>query len=381
MSKHTNRNMRKEVDEAKSNIDITTIFAVGVSDYEYLRPLSGPSLDLRIIRSIFVEDPATNLYNENQLIQIENPSSSELRKELLNFADKRRSRGDIVIFYFSGHGSVLGGREFVLCTKDSRFNNSLEGGGILSTSSVLFKDIVYTFLSVDVIPIFILDSCFSSTVALADNIQLDQINQIVQNDAFIFGNMYTMLCSSSTDVESKDTPEGGLFTIRLFEAIQNGINSVYYRNKPLLNISDITIPLTERLSKDGYALPRSFFGPQVPQIAICKNTGYQPETETFPASYCKIIEYIWNEGNPREVLIDELGNKLGRGVYSNHSKLSLQPWGLLEDGQSIKHRKLTERGKLFALGRLAVPKKIMKDPNTWEWIPDPKSGLIFIKDI
>ena len=373
--------MRDEVDEARRNIKITKIFSVGVSDYDYLRSLSGPTFDLRKIRSIFLENQHTSLYDESQFIELINPTSSELRSEILNFADDRRARGDIVIFYFSGHGSVLGGREFVLCTKDSRFNSLIEGGGILSTSSVLFKDIIYTFLSVDVIPVFILDSCFSSTVALAGNLQLDQINQIVQNDGYIFGNTYTMLCSSSTDVESKDTPDGGVFTIRLHETIQNGIKTGVYRNKPLLNITDITNPLTESLSKDGYVLPRIFFGPQVPQIAICKNTGYQPETESFPPSYRKIIEHIWNSGNPKEILIDELGNKLGRGVYSNHSKLSLQPWGLLEDGQTEKYRKLTERGKLFAQGRLAIPKRIMKDPQTWEWVPDPRSHFVYINDV
>jgi hypothetical protein len=154
-----------------------------------------------------------------------------------------------------------------------------------------------------------------------------------------------------------------------------------YRNKPLLTLNDITNQLTERLSKDGYSLPRIFIGSQVPKIAICKNKGYHPETESFPPSYRNIVEYIWNNGNPREVLIDELGDKFGRGVYSNHSKLSLKPWDLLEDGETQNYRKLTERGELFASGELAIPKRIMKDPYTWDWVADPNSYFVFINDV
>lgn len=64
--------MRDEVDEARRNIEITKIFSVGVSDYDHLRPLSGPTFDLRKIRSIFLENQDTSLYDESQFIESKN---------------------------------------------------------------------------------------------------------------------------------------------------------------------------------------------------------------------------------------------------------------------------------------------------------------------
>lgn len=378
MSKATNRQIQSQVTEARKNLAMTTIFAVAVSDYQYIRKLRGAEQDLVKIRQVFVDNPATSLYSEEQFVPLANPTSAELRQAVLKFTESRGARGDIVIFYFSGHGSVLGGREFLLCTTDSRLSQRIDGGGIISTSAVLFRDIVHSFSSVDIRPVFIIDACFSGTIALADNFQ---IGQMVQNEAFTFGNMYGLLCSSSSEAESKDTSEGGVFTIRLHESAINGLSDSFYKNKPLLTLGDIAIPLVESLSRDGYPLPRLFFGPQLPQIGITKNTQFQPEFETFPPMYRQIVEFIWNEGDHREVHIEELGQEIGRGAYSNHSKLSLSPWGLLQDGQSRSHRVLSKRGILFSQGKLSIPRRIIKDPDSWEWVADPESEMILISGV
>ena len=72
---------------------------------------------------------------------------------------------------------------------------------------------------------------------------------------------------------------------------------------------------------------------------------------------------------------------MGRGAYSNHSKLSLTPWDLLQDGQSRSHRILNERGVQFAQGNLAIPRHIIKDPSTWEWVADPEAEMVLITDV
>ena len=191
MSKATNQLIQEQVTEARKNIGITTIFTVGVSEYDHMRRLSGPTLDLESIRRCFIENSDTSLYGEQQLIEIADPTSDELRTQVTEFAENRRARGDIVIFYFSGHGGVLAGGKFLLCTKDTRVSQSLDGGGLLSTSAVLFQDIVHTFSSVDCRPIFIIDACFSGTSALEQGFQ---IGQMVQNEAYSFGNSYALLC-------------------------------------------------------------------------------------------------------------------------------------------------------------------------------------------
>jgi hypothetical protein len=36
---------------------------------------------------------------------------------------------------------------------------------------------------------------------------------------------------------------------------------------------------------------------------------------------------------------------------------------------------------LFINGELAIPKRIIKEPLTWEWIADPDAEMVFISDI
>lgn len=377
MSKATNRLIQGQVDEARRNIGLTTIIAIAVSNYQYLPRLTGPQRDIELIQEIFIGNPTLRIYEVNQFIPLMDPTSAQLRQTVLDYAVGRGFRGDVVIFYFSGHGSVLAGGEFLLCTTDSR-TGGLEGAGVISTSAVLFRDVVLALSSCDVRPIFIIDACFSGTTALANGFQ---IGQMVQNEVFTFGNSYGLLCSSSAEVMSKDTPQGGAFTLRFHQSVLEGLGDAIGRNKPLLTINDIASPLNDHLARDGYPLPRLFIGPQLPTIALSKNSQYQPESESFPPSYKRIVEIIWNDGNPREVHIDELGEIVGRGAYSNHSKLSRPPWGLLEDGQSGSYRRITERGILFINGELAIPKRIIKEPLTWEWIADPDAEMVFISDI
>ncbi len=377
MSKAINRLIQEQVTEARRNIGLTTIIAIAVSGYQHLPQLVGPREDLEMVRDLFIGNPEISLYRENQFIPLLDPTSAQLRKTILDYAVDRGARGDVVIFYFSGHGSVLAGGEFLLCTTDSR-TSGLEGGGVISRSAVLFRDVVLALSSCDVRPIFIIDACFSGTTALANGFQ---VGQMVQNEVFTFGNSYGLLCSSSAEVASKDTPQGGAFTVRFHQSVLDGLGNAVDRNKPLLTISDIASPLNDHLARDGYPLPRLFIGPQLPTIAPSKNSQSQPESESFPPSYKQIVEIIWNDGNPREVHIDELGEIVGRGAYSNPSKLSLPPWGLLEDGQSGSYRKITERGILFIKGELAIPKRIIKEPLTWEWIADPDAEMVFISDI
>jgi hypothetical protein len=377
MSKATNRLIQEQVTEARRNIDLTTIIAVAVSGYRHLAPLAGPRRDLDMIREIFVENPDTRLYREDQLITLLDPTSAQLRVSVLQYAESRGARGDVVIIYFSGHGSVLGGGEFLLCTTDSR-TSGLEGGGVLSTSAVLFKDIALTLSSCDVRPVFIIDACFSGTTALADGFQ---IGQMVQNETFTFGNTYGLLCSSSAEVESKDTPQGGAFTLRFHQSIQEGSGNASDRNRPLLTVNDITIPLLDHLARDGYPLPRLFVGPQLPQIAIAKNTQYQPERIRFEPYMKRLVEHLWNKGNPREIAIRALRQNEWMGAYGNHRKLSYSPWQLLEDGSSRRHRRLTKRGEEFARGDLQIVESIIKDPGTWEWVADPYAEMISISDV
>jgi hypothetical protein len=76
---------------------------------------------------------------------------------------------------------------------------------------------------------------------------------------------------------------------------------------------------------------------------------------------------MWNGGKPKTLTLLEVSAKVGHGAYGNHSKLSLAPWALVENGKNKRERRLTERGKDFMRGKLSIPSVIVRDPDSAEW--------------
>jgi hypothetical protein len=95
----------------------------------------------------------------------------------------------------------------------------------------------------------------------------------------------------------------------------------------------------------------------------------------------RIVELLWDNGNPIEVTISDIGKKLGNTAYANHRKLSLPPWQLLEDSERPKFRRLTARGERFARGDISIPKKLIRDPISWEWVQGPGTDRITISEV
>jgi len=95
----------------------------------------------------------------------------------------------------------------------------------------------------------------------------------------------------------------------------------------------------------------------------------------------RIVELLWNLSNPVEKTKAEIGIQIGQGAYANHSKLSLPPWGLVEDGNGPKTRRLTSKGKAFASGEVKIPKNIIRDPLSGRWVPAPGTKRVYIREI
>ncbi|MCJ7434350.1 MAG: caspase family protein, partial [Anaerolineales bacterium] len=117
-----------------------SIIAIGVERYENMRPLFGPSSDIKNIRSMLTVMPDTALFNDSQFIEVLNPSSAELRQQITNYVLGRSASGDILIFYFSGHGIALGSMDFGFCTVDTNIHPG--AGSVLPFTLVKFSEIM-----------------------------------------------------------------------------------------------------------------------------------------------------------------------------------------------------------------------------------------------
>lgn len=131
----------------------------------------------------------------------------------------------------------------------------------------------------------------------------------------------------------------------------------------------------------GVPLSRCFVGRDFPILPISKNPSLQPQTESFTPYMRQIVELLWNNGNPVDLPISEFSAKIGQGAYANHSKLSLQPWELVEDAGSNNVRRLTSRGAKFAKGKFRIPRLIARDPFSGEWKAATQTEKIRINEV
>lgn len=294
----------------------------------------------------------------------------------MDYVDSRSAHGDILLFYFSGHGCIIGDNNFGFCLTDTRLN--AESGLVVPLSVLSFREVVQTLSTFDVHPAFIIDACFSGATARA---VVPTIGALIDHELYMqVAGSYGLLCSSNADTTSIDTNTGGVFTKALYSIVSEGLSDRQQRHWPFITLRGLSSPLQERLAQEGSSLPKCYIGPDLPEIPIARNVSFKPQSEYFSPQMRKVVEHLWNKGAPREATGSELGKIAGAGAYGNHSKLSLPPWNLLEGGQSKRSRRLTRRGKHFAQGKVRIPKRIIKDPITWKWVAVPKTERIFINE-
>lgn len=372
--------MREHIEESiLAEIDRTQIIAVGVADYQHLPRLEGTINDLEAIQNVFVSNEETALYPVEKVISLENPSTGELRDVLLEYTHSRSARGDILIFYFSGHGYVSGNGDFSLCLTDAV--KGFDDSGVLALSTLPISEIIQSLSAVDVYPCFILDACFSAASAKVGHVNVGM--GIEYEVSKLLGNSYAILASSSPDAYSKETADGGFFTQAICETLISGLP--LDQNDPHISLRNLPIPVDKKLTQIGAPLSRLHIGHSFPEIAIAINPAFDPQvrSERFTRSYIGLLNYAWNNGDPICFSLDEIRKDLPSG-YGNHRKFEYI-WGLLEDSElpnGKRCRRLTQKGIDFMKGEVQIYREMQKDPEQPNnWMPTEGSELISIEEI
>ncbi len=359
-----------------ANADRVNVIAAGVWQYDNLAPLRGPEKDLQLMRALLTDRSSGCLFKETQLAFLTNPTSATLRNCLRKYATSRSAHGDILIFYFSGHGCRVGENDYGLCCIDAELD--AERKSTIPLSVLNFRDIIRTLAIVEVHPIFILDACYSGlsaepAITPAEGTIQDSLQRH-------WGGSYGILCSSHEMAASYDSYEGGVFTRALCEVARQGRSDKEGKRWPFITLEDLAGPLRETLTKKGHPLSRCHIGPDLPRVPIVRNSAYRALSIRFSPYMRKTIDLLFKRGKPYEATIADIRDTAGPGPYGNHRKLSLKPWRLVEDGSSIKSRKLTERGIKFAKGKLCIPRQIICDPITKAWQKKNGTHLIYISE-
>lgn len=363
------------IDQVVENLGRTSIIGVAISNYDHLPNLIGAAKDIKVIKELFISNAETSLYDKSNTDFYLNITSDKFRSIFTEYALSRSARGDILILYFSGHGGVIS-NQFEFCLSDSALG--YEGNGLLPTTTVSFRDVLHTLTSFDIHPIFIIDSCFSGMTAPSgyETITSEMNTQIEST----MSKSYAMLASSSPYSSSTESYDGGRFTQALNTILINGLEEDPDRHFPFINLVQIASPLQKELTKIGSPLSKCYVGSDLPHVAISKNVSFKPDTITLSPYMVNIIDFLWNDRDPITATRADLTKNVGPGAYGNHSKLSLPPWNLLEDAKEKGYRQLTKKAIRFASGKIALPRTIIRDPLSWEWIPAPWTKSVSFSD-
>ena len=354
------------------------IIVAGVWDYEdsALRGLSGPEKDVAMVSRLFSKGSQLGLFADAQINVLKNPTVEELRTVFDDYAYSRSATGDILIFYFSGHGATLGNNQFGFCLKDTKV---MPGGSFSPLSTLSFDAIALTLTAAQVHPIFIIDACNSGKAGQYDpNKLIDKMQEQIQATA---SRSYGLFCACYPEGLAEETTEGGAFTKAICDLASVGIAENSHQRFQYLTLADLQAPVQRRLEQIGAPLSKLYVGNDLPQFPLVRNMKYRPRSEAITGYHRQILDLLWNEGKPQSVSLTDIRNKCGAGAYGNHSKLSLGPWDLVEDAVDTRHRRLTERGRQFVIGQLKVPRKIILDPQTQAWRADDDVQWISYSDI
>ncbi len=353
----------------KDLVSRITIMAVGINKYRdsRLRNLRGAFKDVEKLKNLLTKNKKTAMYKSGQFIELLDPTSVEFKESINKYVLDRSADGDILILYFSGHGIAIGRDDFGFCTLDTIIHPISKIA--LPFSVVKFSEILQSLNTVSVIPIIIIDACYSGIAGKSLEIPPIEVISTIQNQTHtVAASSYALLCSCSELEPSIDTPDGGVFSSQLAKIITEGEKKDGV-DPSILTLHDVFNILSENvLSTNINTIPRLYLGPTLPKFPFALNTKFKTKSLLMSPTYISILEALWNKGDPRSLTPDEIRDICGNGAYGNHSKLSLDPWQLVETINKPKRRKLTKRGELFMQNKLKIPKKITRDPASNKWI-------------
>jgi hypothetical protein len=358
-----------------------TVISIGCWKYQYLPALTGPAQDMQSLKDVLVADESLALFSHDQYVELTNPTSEAMREVINSYVYSRGAENDILLLYFSGHGAPIGSNDFAFCTIDTK---PVEGEKfILPMTAVGFTDILSTLWLKKVIPVFIIDACYSGAAGGSLGVTFSQLVDDLKGEVQRkYASSYALLCSAPTNEEVQDNPEGdgGFFSYSLAQIANDGIENVD-RRSPVVYLEQIYHQLRYLAEQNSYSpIPMLFLGPTLPTFSIFKNVFYHPLEYRLQPHLVAVLRVLWNDGNPQTLRPAQIADRTGiKGSYGNHNKLSYAPWNLAETVLGYQ-RRLTERGIEFMRGNLAVPRDIIFDTDSKDYIIKPGSESVTIGD-
>ena len=343
-------------------IPLVTIITFGCDHYDHIKPLKKVKEDLDRAKEVFCGSEFS-VFSETNIRVIYDKTSVELRKEIQDYLFSRSADQDILILYFSGHGTAIGRDDFGFCMQDTVIHE--EDNVVLPTSVVKLSEIIGTLRIKNVSLVLFVDSCYSGQISKSFKVPFTDISgEMSRNLVASSGNLFGLI-TSCTDVEQID--DIGVVSKALKDICKQGMEE----NSPFLQLGYLSEIINERidLHAKGDSKSRIFIpSGRIFSLPITHNIQYFEPPEpvniySFTRPYLDLLLVLWNRGNlmaltPNEIL-EETGSQ---SAYANHNKLSFSPWDLIYTRKG--RRVLTQRGIDFVNGKIKIPKIIAENKKT-----------------
>ena len=354
--------------------------SVGCDHYDILEDLHTVKEDLIRVKEIFCKSDYS-MYSEERFVEIYDQTSFELRNRIQDYVYSCSAEHEILILYFSGHGTAIGRDDFGFCMRDSVLH--LDDGVVLPTSVVKLSEIIGDLNIKNISLILFVDSCYSGQISKQLVISFPQIIAEMSKSLVAHaGNFFGLVTSCSNFEQIADL---GVLSKALRDICSQGINE----KEELLNFSVLPESLTKRIDNysKGDTRSRIFIPPgKIANLPLCRNVQYFEPPEpvniySFTKPYLILMEVLWNQGHPITLSPNDILEKTGsQSAYANHNKLSLAHWELLTTTIQNK-RELTTKGIEFLLGKIKIPKTIIENKETRECNPAKNCpSLLVVKE-
>jgi hypothetical protein len=305
------------------------------------------------------------------------PPAEQVRREITEYARTRSASGDIFVFYFSGHGLPVGHADLGLCMTDTQIHPF--SGAPLPLSLVTISEVLATLSAADVIPVFIIDACYSAiaarTLSIPAHVAVDSARRELQSAA---GSRYALVAACAEYETARDSRDGGIFTIALERTVRERLRTPKPETFSLRQI----FPELERTlgAQSEDSRPRLFLGDTLPDFPLVRDPEHRPQRWVFGSYYGDLLRALLQEGPPYEIAVSEIVSVAGNSAYGNHRKLSQAPWDFLEDA-GPRRRRLSDRGRRFAAGEFSIPSALIFDGSAGSFVADPQARQIHIGDL
>lgn len=363
----------------EDSIPLVTIIAFGCDHYNHIKVLSKVREDLDRAKEVLCLS-SYSVYQEKQYREVYDKTSVELRNEIQQYLFSRSADQDILILYFSGHGTAIGRDDFGFCMADALVHPN--DGVILPTSVVKLSEIIGTLNIKNVSLILFIDSCYSGQISKQLIVSFPEIAGEMSKNLIAYSGSFFGLVTSCSDTEQ--IGDIGVISKALKDICEQGSED----NLPYLPLGYLSDNITERINGNakGDSQSRVFIPPgRMSTLPLCRNIQYSEPPEpvniySFTSPYLKLLITLWNDGKPIALSPNEILEKTSsQSAYANHNKLSFSPWDLVRDSRNGK-RELTQKGVAFIKGETKIPKIIVQNKTTRECRPAKGSPLLVVKE-